>query len=499
VLTQKQTDILRRRACQTPKLRRPAVVVCFFLSLAATSGQQAGGGATTNQPGNQPVYTNAPSFLPPGLTNALQPTNGFESPDSMVYQIGPTPTPPLILGPQKLGSEQPAVPLVGTSVLAVPPAAAQAIPLGHGIPVWGPIDVHPSASYTLQAGSGIEDQPGQQRSLIVQTVSGGLLFDVGPQWKLNYSPSYMIYANSAFRDTLDQSVALSGGARYEDWSFNLSQAYAKTDDPLIETGTQTSQETYSTALGAAYSMSSRLSLQFGASQVLRETTQFNNINSWTGTTGMNYLLTPRLGAGLSVAAGYDSVSGSSSLPFESYEASLNFRPGSKLALNLSGGVEEMQFVNPSAPTLVNPIFSASLTYLPLPDTAVSIGASRATSPSYFGNQVIVETTISGSIRQQFSKKFSLTLNAGYSTEPQTQIVPAPLLKYKYYFGTPPTGTSYLTQDESQSATSFSATLAYAFTTHGSFSVFYSVADTSSGQGSYAYSSTQYGFTVGYSF
>jgi len=495
VFTLKGKQPSRWRSGGARELQRRLSVASIFVFLAGAAGQDTGGNTATNQPQTQAASTNAATA---SLTNTFQEpigfTNGFQTQNSLIYQIGVTPNPPLMLGPAALGAEQPAAPLAGTAVLAAPPGAAgQMIPLGLGIPLWGPIDVHPSFSYTLTEGNGIDSEPGQQKNLIVQTVGVGLLFDLGSNWKLNYSPYYTIYANPAFRDNLAQSVALSGGATFEDWAFSLSQTYVKTDDPLIETGTQTSQEDYGTALAAVYQMGSQLSLQLGAAQDLRYASQFNNVESWTGNTGLNYQFMPQFGAGLSLSGGYNDVSQGSSMPFESVQATINFRPREKLTLSLSGGAEEMQFVNPSAPALITPIFSGTLQYQLFRNTSVSVGGSRTVTPSFFGNEVLVNTAVSASIRQQLSPKLSLAVNGGYSTEPLTSIVPAP--QPKYFLGRAP--TTFLTENEPQNSTSFSVSLSYAVVAQGAFAVFYSVNDTSSGQSNFGYSSTQVGFSINY--
>ncbi|MGP8201765.1 MAG: hypothetical protein ACLQU4_19925 [Limisphaerales bacterium] len=485
------------------ELQRRLSVASIFVFLAGAAGQDTGGNTTTNQPQTQTDSTNAASgqnAVTTSLTNTFQGpigfTNGFQPQNPLIYQIGVTPNPPLMMGPGAVGADQPAMPLTGTAVLAAPHGAAgEGVPLGPGIPLWGPFDIHPSFTYSLTEGNGIESQPGRQENLIVQTVGAGLLFDLGSNWRLDYNPYYTIYANSAYRDTLAESVALSGGTTYEDWAFNLSQTYSKTDEPLIETGTQTSQEDYGTALGAVYQMGSKVSLRLGADQSLRYAYQFDNVESWTGSAGLNYQFIPQFGAGLSLSGGYNDISQGSSMPFETVQGTVNFVPGEKLALNLSGGAEDMQFVDPSAPPLITPIFSAMLRYQLFRNTSVSVGGSRSVSPSFFGNEVLVETEVGGWVRQQLTPKLSLAVNAGYTTEPLTGVVPAP--QPRYFLG--PAPTAYLTETEQQNTTTYGVSLSYAFVTHGAFTAFYSVNNNSSSQSNFKYSSTQAGFSINYTY
>jgi hypothetical protein len=491
----KQKQLSRHCSGGARELQRRMSVVSIFVLLARAAAQDVGGNAGTNQPGAQIVSTNAVQIEtneapspPPVVTNA------FEAESALTNQFGVAPIQQPLLGPRTVGSTQLTSPLMGTSVFATPPGAGFAPgPPGPGIPLWGPIDVHPHLFYSVIYGNGIESQPGQQSKTFINTVSPGLLFDFGSHWKLDYTPSYAIYSSPAFHNTLAESVLFSGVTAYEDWAFNFSQSYARSDDPLIETGTQTAQEAYGTTLGAAYQMSSELSLQFGASQIFSFSDQFDNVRSWTGSSGLNYQVMPQLGMGILMSGGYNDVSAGSSMPFESIQGTMNFHPGKKLILTLSGGAEDMQFVHPGAPSLLTPVFSGSLLYQLFPATSISLSGSRSVTPSYFANQVEVATSVGASIRQGLSKKISLSLNAGYSTEPLTSIVPAPLPQY--FLGAPPRTT--LTEDLSNSSTSFGASLSYAVIERGAISIFYTINDNSSTQGNYAYSSHQVGLTLSY--
>jgi hypothetical protein len=181
------------------------------------------------------------------------------------------------------------------------------------------------------------------------------------------------------------------------------------------------------------------------------------------------------------------------MPFEMVQGRITFNPGTKLSLALSGGAEDTQFVHPSAPSLLNPNFSASLIYRPLPNTSVSLTASRTVTPSFYANEIEVITGVNAAIRQQLSTKFSLTLTAGYTTEPLTSIEPAPLPQF--FLGPAPTRT--LTVVENNDYTSVGVALSYAVISRGLISVFYSSSDNSSGQANFKYSSTQVGASASY--
>jgi hypothetical protein len=436
---------------------------------------------TTNETTN--IYINAPE-----LTNQLATETGVTNPPPA------TTTPPPLLGPRTGAGSQLMSPVMGTSVIGAPPgAAAFGAPLGAPLLKWGPVDVHASLLYSLIYGNGIEAEPGQQGKTFINTFSPGLTFDLGSHWVVIYSPSYTVYSNPDFRNTLSESALLSGNITYGDWAFRLSQSYAYSDSPLIETGTQTTQEAYSTALGATYQMSGELSLQLLANQDFRFAPQFDNIEQWTGSIWLNAQVLPQVGTGLGFTGGYDDLSVGSSMPFETVQGRITFNPGTKLSLALSGGVEDTQFVHPSAPSLLNPTFSASLFYQPLPKTTASLSASRTVTPAFYGNTIEVVTSISASLRQELSKKIFFSLSAGYMTEPLTSVEPAPLPEF--FFGPPPARA--LTVVENNSYTTVGVSLYYAVISHGSLSIFYSASDNSSGQANFKYSSTQVGLSASY--
>ena len=159
---------------------------------------------------------------------------------------------------------------MGTSALSGAPSPVGPVTVGPGIPLWGPIDVHPHLLYTFLYGNGIEAQPGQQSQTAINRVAPGFLLDLGKHWSIDYTPSFNFYSNPLFKDTTDEFVTLRGDWIYEDWVLGLSQSYVSSTQPLIETGAQTEQESYATALNASYQMGSKLSLQLGLNQNFRD-------------------------------------------------------------------------------------------------------------------------------------------------------------------------------------------------------------------------------------
>jgi hypothetical protein len=471
-------------------------VVSIFVLLARAAGRDVGANAATNQPGAQIVSTNpapmqniaTPSPPPAGISQ-------LEAQNALTNQFGVLPSQPPPLGPATIGSAQPASPIMGTSALSGAPRPVGPVTVGPGISLWGPIDVHPRLLYTFLYGNGIEALPGQQSKTAINTVAPGFLLDLGKHWSIDYTPSFSFYSNPAFKNTTDESVTLRGDWTYGDWVLGLSQSYVSSSQPLIETGTQTEQEAYATALTASYQMGGKMSLQLGLNQNFRdaEGEGLSNLHEWTTDDWLNYQAGRMFGMGIGLILGYDDLSIGSDMPFEQIQGRINFHPGPKFLLTLSGGVEDRQFTDPDAPPLISPIFTGALQYQIFQPTTLSLNASRTVTPSLFDNQIEVVTAYSGSIRQQLSRKFSLDANAGYTTMPLTSIEPGPLPQY--FLGAPPQSTLQVVRNDR--ITSFGISLSYAVVERATLSVFYRLSDNSSGQSSYAYTSRQVGLFLNY--
>jgi hypothetical protein len=472
-------------------------VIGLLLCVAADAQTPAPGdtNATPDQAGApQILQTNAEALT--NLPSYSTITNQSATETNLNYLLEIMPNQPPLVGPGAVGAGQIGNPLAGNGIFAIPHAVlAGAVPTGPGIHLWGPIDLHTSLNYVFADATSVETQPGQTENTIEQTISLGLIFGIGPQWSLAYMPAYSIYSGGGLQSTFSQNLVLRGGATYENWGFNLMQSYSSTFEPLIETGTQTSEDDYETAVGATYAIGSRLTLQMGAAQSIRDAAGFNDVDSWSGNLGLNFHANQALSAGISLGAGYDDVSTGSSMPFEVAQGTITFQPGPKLRLFVSGGAEDMQFVNPSAPNLVTPIYSASVQYQLFPATSISLSGSRTVNPAFFANEVQVSTIVSGAIRQVLSKKWALSLNAGYSSEPLTEIVPGPLPQF--FLGARP--NNFLAENETLNSTTVGVTLSYAFIERAALSAYYSFSDTTSSQAAYGYSSSQVGFSISYSY
>lgn len=358
---------------------------------------------------------------------------------------------------------------------------------------WGPIHLHPHPFYRISYGNGIQASPGNQEKTLINEISPGVAIELGTHWHLDYTPALRFYSSSSFRDTVDHSVTFGGGVAYQNWIFGLSQGYASTSEPRVETGGQTDQETYNTALNASCLLNSHLSLDLGFNQDFRfvsqnvstqqvlQLQQLSDSQTWAVNGGLNYQFWPGLRAGFNIVVGYDSVQIGSDMTHEQFQLNVNWHPGQKLTLFVSGGFEDRQFLDSQASDTINPIFNGSLLYQLFEATGFSLTGSHTIAPSYYNNQITESTEFSGAVRQRFFGHLFLDLTGGYRTSSYqtTTITQRVHRRDDYVF--------------------FNVRLTCPFLKNGSASIFYDTSENSSSESGFGYSSNQAGLELGYRF
>jgi hypothetical protein len=345
---------------------------------------------------------------------------------------------------------------------------------------WRGLTLRPHLDVTVSYGDGVQPQPGVERKTWMEVISPGLLLELGPQWQLDYTPRLNFYSHDDFKDTVAHDASLHGGFTWNDWKFGIGQTYHISEDPLIETGTQTEQEIFTTILSATRPIGSKMLLELGANQSFRFTDVLNDSKSWSTMNWLNYQVAQRLSVAGGLGFGYDDVKLGSDMLNEQIQARVNSRIAEKLNLAIHGGVEIRQFADGDSDNLVNPIYGASIQYRPFEQTTVSLTGDRHVSPSLFDNQLTETMNISVAINQRLLEKFFLTLSGGYGT-------------------TDYLSSSSLDQNRTDDHLTFMARLSYNFLKRASASVFYQYTDNSSNIPGFDYHSSTVGLNLGYHF
>lgn len=341
--------------------------------------------------------------------------------------------------------------------------------------------------YSVSYGNGIQAQPGSQSKTVINTISPGMSADIGTHWHLDYTPTLRFYSSHDFKDGVDHSVILNWGTTYADWALGASQSYASASTPLVETGSQTDTETFSTALSAAYQLNSKVSLSFMANQTFQyvgnvTTNQpLSDSKTWSTTEGLNYQIFPRLSAGVTLGFTYDNLKIGSDMTSEQLQAQVNWTLGSKLNFSFHGGFEDRQFIDSNAPDALNPIFGLSLTYHIFESTTLAFNADRTVTASYFQNEITETLGFTGRIHQRLLQRLYLDVTGGFTSSS--------------YQAT----TTGLTVNREDNHSTVNIRLSCPFLQYGTASVFYDWSDNSSNADGFGYTSNQVGLELGYRF
>jgi hypothetical protein len=436
--------------------------------------------------------------LPPASFGRQTPEPANPYPDQSVVSNTPaySSTQPPAVGSSTPGTGVLGNPLLGTSALGgygAPPAAT--IPGVPGPLHYGPLNVYPQARYLFTYGNSLQATPGQRSDTVVNIVSPGILMTWKTNWSLQFTPSLYFYSNPAFRDVTDYAVSLNGSTTYQDWTFKVAQGYSQTDTPLIETGAQTGLTAYITALEGIRQMGSHFSLELGVNQTFRDAQGLSDLHEWTTSDWINYQAGSMFGSGLGVILGYDQLNVSSDMPFEQLQGRISFASGRKVSLVLSGGVEDRQFLDPSAPPLISPIFSAQGLYQPFESSTLSVQAARTVVPSFFSNEINTHTVATAGWRQRLLNRLYFDVTGSYSTEPYTSIEPGPLPPH--YLGKPPTSTLQVVRNDTTTTVGFS--LSCTFHQHLTANAYYDLNQAHSSQSAFSASTSQIGFSLEYAY
>lgn len=339
---------------------------------------------------------------------------------------------------------------------------------------------HLRVRYSLSYSDGTLAGPGQPASTITQTVSPGINLRLSDRWFVSYSPSITFYSNDRFRDGVDHLVALNGGFDWAGWYFGVGQTGSwMSSKTLVETGTQTDQQSYGTSLSAARALSTKVSLDLGLQQNIRLAANYTDVWSWSAQNWLNYQAAPRFSYGPGVSFGYTMVDPGTDMTFEQFLGRVSWQATDKLSLSVNGGVEIRQLLDTGLSDLVNPIFGASLQWQVFEFTTLSFHADHSVNASYYSDQVTQNTTLGGSLNQRLLKKLNLGVSAGYRTGDYLAAA---------------AGVGAVRRDETFY---YNIRLSTRFLKDGTLGAFYGRTENLSNDNAYSFGDNRVGFDIGY--
>lgn len=363
---------------------------------------------------------------------------------------------------------------------------------------WGAVHVHPRASYQFLYATGVHTVPGGSKDTFTHTLAPGVTVNLGPHVTADYSPSIRFFSEKGFHNTVDHAFDIHAGYIIGDWTVGASETFTVTDEPMVETSSQTEQKNFDSGLYASYHPTENFTLTTsvglnllytsgGATNVFVGGTNGTPSNladsqGYNASESLDYKFNEHLTAGALFSLGYSEQSGGFRSIEEQYQGHLNWHPASKFTASISGGVEQRNFLNSKASAVWNPIYSANLGYQLFEQTGLSIYANRSINSSIFDHQISQNTSVGVGVQQRLLGKLHVNLGFGYN-------------KVDYQS----TATSNLSTSRSDESTSYTAGVSLPFLKHCSFSTFYQYSQNTSSQNGFSYDSSQVGASLFWAF
>jgi hypothetical protein len=348
---------------------------------------------------------------------------------------------------------------------------------------WNQIVFRPHADYTYTVAYGVLAAPSNHVDTTIQDISPGILVNIGQHWALDYTFLLGIYSNTNFSREIGNFITLSGTTVFTDWVVNFVQTADLSTSPLIETGGQTSTQTYGTSLTGHHENSQYISEDVGLYQTFFYVEGgFENNKTWSTMNWLNYQPQSRFNVGIGAGLGYNLAESGPDSVFFPVQGRINWRARDKLSFSLSGGFQFTEFLGgQGANNLFSPIYSGSIQYQLFAQTQMSVFASRSFNPSLFVGEYSDLTSVGASLSQRFLGQFFLSLSGSYNRQQYVASSTDILANRtdKYY--------------------ALTARLGHAFLQRGNISIFYQYGNNNSTFSGYSYSSPQFGGEVSYSF
>jgi hypothetical protein len=272
----------------------------------------------------------------------------------------------------------------------------------------GPVTIEPHILYRLMYSEGIQAAPGHPVDSVIQNVAPGILLALGTHWNLDYTPTWNYYSNHDFRNTLDEAINFTGGANFENWTFGLTQSYVSSSPSLVETATQTKEQTYVTLFTANYQFGRSVELDSILKQNVQLVELYPSYRDWSDAEQLHYQYSTVLNVAAGFVAGYTAVNPGVNMTYGEPEVILVWNATDKLTISLNAGVESRKFHTEGVGVLNSAVFNGSITYQPIKTTQIIVSGERDVSPSYLIDQVTETLQWNLALKQRILKRLYLT-------------------------------------------------------------------------------------------
>ena len=361
-----------------------------------------------------------------------------------------------------------------SSFSALSPTSRESTPLQLG-----PVLFRPSINYKYTDANNLLRSVGNNQDSEIQDISLNLIFDYQEFWTFSYRPTWTYYSNDAFDDNDSHSANFSSDFAVADWRIGFDQSYRDSNGSLVQTGSQTQQETFGTTLSASRQLNLAWYLDLSADQDLRSTSSFSDVTERSGSGWLRHQASSAVNSSVGLTWGYADIDPGLDTKYMQYLLRFGFNPTDKLSASLQGGIDFREVDAPGFDKEDNPTYNASLQYQAFDYTTIALSVSRGISASYFSNFNNENEALTLSLNQRLLGRFSLTVSYGERSSNYIDL------------------QGGLAVGRADEYDSFSVNLSTQLVNKISVSAFYRKNENSTNTSGFGFSSDQTGFSIGY--
>ena len=238
--------------------------------------------------------------------------------------------------------------------------------------------------------------------------------------RLDYAPSFQLFANNSSQNNIGQNLLLDGKYTTGKATWRFAELFQVLNGADTDVGTRVTRQISATTIGVNYLLSDKTNIDLSGSFAYQAFQ--NQLDTWTlsGAGYFNYVYSPKLTVGLGVVGGLTTVTGpfNPDQTFEQANLQIKYQATGKISVLATVGVEFRQFSGARS-SYITPVFTLSGVYQPFDGTTITLTGFRRIQPSSSQvGQNFTSTGFSLAFRQRFYRRFYLTgsgtfENSGY--------------------------------------------------------------------------------------
>ncbi len=298
------------------------------------------------------------------------------------------------------------------------PISSVAAAIARPAPLWqsGAVSIRPHIGYEVVYGTGILRIPGHEEKTTLQTVSPGILIEVGKRTTFDYTLLQKYYSGSGLSDATDHTAQIQTKVILDEWNAGVSGSYNSSTDVLVETGGQTYQENYGMSVDVSRQVGRRSELEMNLTYSDRVARPVEKTAAWEGSgytlwnalVRLRYHISKSLSVAPGIGGGYDQIKDRPDMSRVEPSVQITWSPAPKLSLNAEAGATRLKTHATGGRTQNNGRYSAAGHYSPFEATTFSVEASRSINPSYFHDQTSLTNSVSLSVQQRLFRRLFLS-------------------------------------------------------------------------------------------